>query len=179
MMRAFCPIFSALAACALLTDQVAGDPWTAAVPAIEAGYSVHGEGGLQGSLLGYGYSAYSEKACMAPEYGMEDVGSHCDHWRNTCCDNAWAGYCGERGLLGRRTSRSSDCNQQACCPGGSRLFSLFRWSQPASGCAASDGCCTEGASGSDQEAAPLEPAPEVAPVEAAGHGNTRISIESS
>lgn len=178
-MRTFCPIIAALAIGTLLIGRVAGAPWVDATPAIEAGYAIHGHGGFQSSLVGYGHSAFSEMACMAPEYGMDDIGSNCDHWRSTCGDNVWAGYCGERGLLGRRTSRNSDCNQQACCPGGSRLFSLFRWSQPAHACVPTDGCCAEGAIDIEQESAPLEPEPEVAPDESADSGYTRISIEST
>ena len=178
-MRAFCPIFATLAICTLWTGPVAGVQWTGVGPAIEAGYTVHGHGGFQSSLVGYGHSAFSEKACMAPAYGMDDVGSNCDHWRNTCCDNAWAGYCGERGLLGRRTSSSSDCNEQACSPGGCRLFSLFRWSQAADACAATDECCTEGATELEREATPLEPEPEATPVDSADSQNTRISTGST
>ena len=79
-------------------------------------------------------SAYAAGACGAPPYGMEDTGRACNHWRNSCCDDAWAGYCNETGLFGYRTERDS-CHCGTGCGG---LFSLFRWSQPAGECAADD-----------------------------------------
>ncbi len=89
-----------------------------------------------------GYSdshrAYGAGACAAPPYGMDDVGTGCSHWRNSCCDNAWAGYCYETGLFGYRTYRNR-CGCGDCGGGGrSHLFSLFRWSQPAADCTADD-----------------------------------------
>ena len=84
-------------------------------------------------------SAYAAGACAAPQYGLEDVGRQCNHWRNSCCDDAWAGYCNETGLFGYRTTRDN-CLGGPC--GGGHLFSLFRWSQPAADCAV-DNCQPE------------------------------------
>ena len=83
------------------------------------------------------HSAYSAGPCAAPPYGMDDMGTGCNHWRNSCCDNAWAGYCNETGLFGYRTYR--DRCHSGCCGGcGGHLFSLFRWSQPTAECEADD-----------------------------------------
>jgi hypothetical protein len=87
----------------------------------------HNGQGYQYEGYGANHSAFSAMPCAAPQYGTEDLGRQCYHWRNSCCDDAWVGYCGEKGLLGYRTPR------EHCGPGGcgGQLFSLFRWSQPA------------------------------------------------
>ena len=89
-------------------------------------------------------SAFAAGPCAAPPYGAEDTGRKCNHWRNSCCDDAWAGYCNETGLFGYRTTRDKcHCESRGGCGGcGGHLFSLFRWSQPRADCAV-DNCQPE------------------------------------
>ena len=140
-MRTIAAVFALLGSLATAGSAVAQNPVPVIVSSGYAGGFSHCD---QCEHVGYGsaQSAYAAGPCDAPPYDMEDIGRQCNHWRNSCCDNAWAGYCNETGLFGYRTTRDK------CEPCGSHLFSLFRWSQPAADCAI-DNC---------------QPAPEVVPM---------------
>ena len=139
-------ISAILAAVGLLaTTGLAIGPDPAPVPVIVP--SGHAAGyGQQCHYEGYGsnQSAYAARPCAAPQYGMEDIGRQCNHWRNSCCDDAWDGYCNETGLFGYRTTRDKcGCGLSGGCGGcGGHLFSLFRWSQSPADCAV-DNCQPE------------------------------------
>ena len=113
---------------------------------VPSGYATSFGYGHQCQHEGYAssHSAYAVGPCAAPAYGMEDTGRKCNHWRNSCCDDAWAGYCNETGLFGYRTTRDQcDCGLRGGCGGcGGHLFSLFRWRQPPADCAV-DNCQPE------------------------------------
>ncbi len=125
----------------VIVGSAAGSEPAATVDVVPPGYSASFGQRHSPQYIYAGYSssnsAYGAGACAAPPYGLDDVGTGCNHWRNSCCDDAWAGYCNETGLFGYRTYRNR-CGCGGGCGGGGHLFSLFRWSQPAADCMADD-----------------------------------------
>jgi len=74
------------------------------------------------------YAAYAAPACAATAYGMVPG---CCEFSPSCCDDAWAGYCQERGH--RRSAARPRCHHRpvpACPSCGRGAFHAVGWSQP-------------------------------------------------
>jgi hypothetical protein len=109
-MRSMCWVAPVLAICGLAGTAAGLDP-------IGGGCATCNGGGL--------YAAYAAPACAAPAFGMvEGCWERC----SPCCDNAWAGYCQERGWPPScRTARY--CGRPAGCRGCGTSFGAVRWSE--------------------------------------------------